>query len=155
MGKVLLFIGAFVGGLGLLALIYLSFLSILNQRTGNPSQQEFLKGTKPGELSGFYKGTASVKTTWKGKEFDSNSKTGINILGDTKKYPFKIYTGKGLQDNVDVLKIDYNIKENPFWVRLILDELVEIAPNKYLGKAMIRVIPGFPFTVLFFSLSKS
>lgn len=155
MGKILQFIGAFVGGLGLLALLYLTFLSLLNQRVGNPSQQAFLKGKKPGELSGFYKGTASVKTTWKGKEFDSSTHMGINVLRDTKKYPFKTYTGIGLQDNIEVLKIDYNIKDNPFWVRLILDELVETAPNKYLGKAMIRIIPGFPFTVLFFNLSKS
>src|SRR3989344_3788857 len=54
----------------------------------------------------------------------------------------------------DVLKIDYNVKGNPFWLRLIVDEIVQIAPNEYLGKMNLKIIPGFPFGILYFELKK-
>ena len=95
--------------------------------------------------------------------------TGINLFYDKKarhntapgssaqveRYPFKTYAGKGLRDKkLDVLKIDYNVDGNPFWLRLIVDEIVEVTPGKYLGKMHIKLIPGFPFTVLYFELKK-
>lgn len=117
--------------------------------------KNFLKGTFPSPLpNGFYKGKVqNLNTKWKGKIFDASSSTGINLFGDKKVYPFKTYKGKGLQDkNLDVLKIDYNISENPFWIRFILDEIVQIAPGKYLGKVLLRLIPNFPFSLGYFKL---
>ena len=34
------------------------------------------------------------------------------------------------------------------------DEIVQIAPNHYLGKLQVRIIPNYPFTLMFFELKK-
>lgn len=122
----------------------------------------FLKGTVPDPLpDGFYKGTVSDREfSWLGKKFDADKLKGINVFDNgsklrNEKYPFIVYSGKGLLNkNLELLKINYNISENPWWIRLILDEIVQVAPNEYLGKAHIRIIPGFPFTITFFKLKK-
>ena len=69
-------------------------------------------------------------------------------------YPFKTYIGKGLQDKkINVIKIDY-AQSDPWWVTYVLDEIVEIGPQTYLGKVHLTIIPGIPFTVGFFRLQK-
>ena len=125
----------------------------------NPLQQEFLKGKLPGELDGLYKGYVSgLETTWQGKKFNSAESAGINLFNDAdvihEKYPFRTYSGRGAQDSIEVLKIDYNLNENPLWLRFIVDELVETSPNKYLGKLNVRLIPGVAFSLGFFNLEK-
>ncbi len=101
-----------------------------------------------------------LKVSWIGKKFHGANATGINLFHDEKggqveKYPFITSTGKGLLDkNLDVLKIQYNVKGNSLWLRFIVDEMVEITPNQYLGKMQITVIPGLPFSVLYFDLKK-
>lgn len=123
-------------------------------------QKKFLEGTLPSRpLEGFYQGRVSIKTNWQGKSFDSSSKTGINVLKNSssqeKKFPFKTYEGEGLQDKkLKVLKIDYDIKQNPFYIRLVLDEIVQVGDNSFLGKANYKLIPGFPFCLGFFELHK-
>ena len=103
---------------------------------------------------GFYKGTVNspFKVTWTGKKFNAASSTGINIFDEngtsTEKYPFKTSV------SVTILNIDYDVPENPFWIRPILDKLVETAPGEYLGKLTMRIIPGYPFTLGFFRLEK-
>ena len=70
----------------------------------------------------------------------------------TERQPFKTYYGNGLRDkNLNVLVLDYDIPENPFWLRYIRDEIVQVAPNQYLGKLHLRVI-GFAFTLGYFEL---
>ncbi len=121
------------------------------------NQKLFLSGKVPDpNPNGFYKGSLDgPKTFWQGKKFDAASSTGINLIGSKEVYPFKTYVAKGLKDkNLDVLKIDYNIPENPFWIRLILDEIVQISPNNYLGKVHLKIIPGLPFTLGYFRLEK-
>lgn len=125
----------------------------------NPLQQEFLKGKVPSNLNGFYKGTVTgVKTNWQGKKFDSTKSASTNIFkeadGNQERYPFKTYTGVGLQDQIEVLKIDYSGNRYPWWLRFILDELVETSPNKYLGKVHIQFLPGWGFTLGYFRLEK-
>ncbi len=125
----------------------------------SPLQQEFVEGKLPTNLDGLYKGSVSgLTTTWQGKKFNSSESAGINLFEDAdginEKYPFKTYSGKGLQDNIEVLKIDYNLGENPIWLRFIVDELVETSPNKYLGKLNVKLIPGVPFSLGFFKLEK-
>jgi hypothetical protein len=121
-------------------------------------QALFLKGTYPDPLlDGPYKGTVKgFSGSWKGKVFESAKQGGINLFEDngteTKKYPFHTYRARGLTDKIEVLKIDYASGENPWWLRPILDELVQVEPGKYLGKMQARIIPGFPFTVTFFRL---
>ena len=55
-----------------------------------------------------------------------------------------------------VLKIDYDLKENPsLTVRRILDELVQIDHNLYLGKAHVHWWGGGWQTVAYFLLRAS
>jgi hypothetical protein len=76
--------------------------------------------------------------SWEGKKINKNNKSGINILlkdGIQKEmFPFKYYSGNGIRDkNMKVLKIDYNLPENSFWLYLILDEVVEVEQGRFLG----------------------
>ena len=132
------------------------------------NQKQFLAGTAPNPTpDGLYSGTVPGHTvSWLGKKFNAASSTGINVFDDGKdtngniiqgeRYPFKTSYVKGSRDkNLDVLAIDYNIATNPFWLRLILDEIVQVAPGQYLGKLEVRIIPRFPFTLAFFELKKS
>lgn len=126
-----------------------------------PNQQEFLRGNLPNpKPDGFYQGSVGFDVSWMGKKFDAQNDAGINVFKDkkgnqTEKYPFKTWVGKGLFDPYSfVLKIDYDVKGNPFWVRWILDEIVQVGPNEYLGKVQLRIIPSFPFSVLYFELKK-
>jgi len=145
----------------ILSLIILGFF--YTRKTQNSGNQEiFLKGIVPSPLpEGIYKGSIGKhKVSWLGKAFNSQALSGINMFVDssgklTEKYPFKIYIGRGLLDkNLTVLKIDYNIASNPLWVRIILDEIVQISENVYLGKVILKIIPGFPFSVGYFELTK-
>ncbi len=125
----------------------------------SPLQADFLKGKVPSNMDGFYKGTVTtIKTNWQGKKLDASNSAGINIFkeadGNQERYPFKTYTGKGLIDNRDVLKIDYSDNKDPWWLKFILDELVETSPNKYLGKVHIKIFPGIGFSLSYFQLEK-
>lgn len=141
-------------------LIILFFVLVLNtlriQR--NSQQSTFLKGSIPHSMpDGFLKGSAFYTGPWKGKKFNATERTGINILHwgshETEEFPFKTYVGKGIKDtSLDVIKIDYNIPENPVWLHPILDEIVETAPGEFLGKMHIRLPFGFAFSVVYFSL---
>jgi hypothetical protein len=132
-------------------------------------QQAYIKGTLPKSApEGFLKGTpvgivleTVVKfVPWQGKKFDSKAHTGINIIGQkdgtTKnQFPFKTWEGKGARDaTLSVFKIDYDIAENAFWLRTILDEVVEVAPGQFLGKMQIIPFNGVAFTLGFFQLKK-
>ena len=133
---------------------------ITSIRKSQAEQFLFTKGTYPDpELNGNYKGSAEAQANWIGKSFDSKNNTGINRfsegLVEEKRIEFKTYQGKGLMDpDVDVLKIDYNIEENPFYIKWILDEIVQVSPGKYLGKVHLRLIPFLPITIMYFELEK-
>ncbi|MDP3724391.1 MAG: hypothetical protein Q8R11_02025 [bacterium] len=125
------------------------------------NQKLFVGGEAPTPApDGLYNGNVpGRKVSWLGKKFNAATQTGINVFDDGngvrgERYPFKTEEKKGVHDGVTVLAIDYNIPENPFWLRPILDEIVQVAPDKYLGKLHVRIIPGFPFTLAYFELSK-
>lgn len=143
----------------LLAILLGLFRTIQIQH--KPQQKEFVSGIVPKELpNGLYRGTVSgLNTTWEGKRFDASNSSGINVFRNgndrDEKYPFKTYVGEGIQDkNLKVVKIDYSANKNPWWLRYILDEVVEVAPGKYLGKVHVTIIPGLPFSVGYFRLEK-
>ncbi len=126
-----------------------------------PNYKEFLQGKLPNpKPDGFYHGDTGFNTSWIGKKFDAPGAKGVNIFKNKKgqeveKYSFVTSVGKGLfSDAMFVLKIDYNVKGNPFWIRCILDEIVQVHPNEYLGNMQLRIIPGFPFSILYFQLKK-
>ena len=126
------------------------------------NQTVFFEGTVPQPApDGLYSGSIEgPKVSWLGKKFNAASSAGINVFDDGngkqgERYPFKTAYGKGLRDmHIDVLTIDYNTPDNPFWMHPILDEIVQIGPDKYLGKLHVRLIPGHPFTLSYFELSK-
>ena len=150
----------------------------------SPYQQMFVEGRVPDPPpDGFYPGEAHVlldkKVPWLGKQFDSQANLGFNIFtpmgaklvkilsplyhkssvngeGNTRAYYFKTYVGKGKKDvGTDVFKLDYDSPENPFWIRIILDEIVEIAPHQYLGKIHLKLLPGFFATIGYFGLQQA
>jgi hypothetical protein len=114
---------------------------------------------------------------WLGKRFDPDTRTGINTLTGSARWPAKLlwplystreaplgrsafgfntYVEAGrLDPSVDVLVIDYAaVESNPrLLIRSIRDELVEIVPGANLGKMLVSV-PGrrVPFPALYFAL---
>ena len=142
--------------IGILALILLLGCARTIMLQYGDTQHEFLAGKAvmpqglwPGVLPGY-------TTSWQGKKFTGD--TGINVFSRDGKnvdvYPFKTYIARGAVDPIDVVKIDYNTKGNPFWLRLILDEVVQVKPNEYLGKLQLRLVPGLPITLLYFRLER-
>lgn len=113
---------------------------------------------------------------WLGKSWSANSQTGVNIItggslrllrpvipggqaelradGSFAAVPFKTWIGPGAMDpDREVLKIDYAIPENKPAVRTILDEQVEIVPDVYLGKALMKVRGKYRFLLFFANCS--
>ena len=107
---------------------------------------------------------AGLWMPWLGKSFDGATNTGINrfrqtagtrwwmrvlfpshtpalIAGDLMEaFPFRNAAGPGEVDqDVQVLKIDYDFEANPALIRRVLDELVEVGPGVYLGKILFRL----------------
>lgn len=144
---------------------FLFFIIVLSNRSSqvqnSATQKEFLKGKVPSAApNGFYKGSVGgLKTPWQGKKFNAVNSTGVNILkkdgNNAEAFPFKTYVGKGIADKkLDVFKIDYSSNRKPWWIKFVLDEVVETSPGHLLGKAHLTFIPDFPFTVGFFKLER-
>jgi hypothetical protein len=105
---------------------------------------------------------ASLWMPWLGKRFDAETQTGDNVMLPSARLPsklfwpsyqfrrlsddcyaafrFRTYSGAGALDQESrVLKIDYDWDENPsLLIRDILDELVQVVPDVYFGKALLR-----------------
>lgn len=126
-----------------------------------PEQAEFTKGVADlSELDGDYDGIAQgYSGSWQGKTIYKQEKSGINrfLYGEKleQKYPFTLFTQKALRDSgKDVIVLDYNQPGNPWWLKYIVDEMVEVSPQHYLGKVHVRITPGLVFTLGYFSLTK-
>lgn len=149
--KIILFLVIFVGGIS---------YGLTKLTPKLPQQASFAAGKLPDpKLDGDYKGSALFTGPWKGKTFNSKKQTGENLVFNNgkvvKMFPFKSYEGNGIHDpKVKVLDLDYNISGNPFYIKPILDEVVQTNKNHYLGKLNLRLIPNHPFTLGFFTLEK-
>lgn len=129
----------------------------LHRRTQTSGlQSDFLAGTIPLTLpDGLYQGTVNLKTSWLGKRFDRDNQTGINILQDRDAFPFKTSVGPGNVDpKLQVVKIDYNVPANPFYLRPIMDEIVETKSGHFLGKLQLRLLPGVSIALGYFTLDQ-
>ena len=114
-------------------------------------------------LTEFFQSITAAWMPWLGKTFDASHEQGDNIFtqdsyplarffnpfyrgftsdkpGTYRGFAFRTSMAPGLMDTDRmVLKIDYDLKQNPaLTVRRILDELVQIDENHYLGKAHVR-----------------
>lgn len=115
---------------------------------------------------------------WKGKFFDAAQSRGDNIFtrdslllahifwplyrgykGESaeryRAFTFQTNLAPGLTDpDRQVLKLDYNLEGNPsLSVRRVLDELVQVEPALYLGKAHLKWWWGKWQLVAYFSLA--
>lgn len=163
---------------------WLVFWTLVSFLVGKSAyHKQFIAGKIPENApDGFYKGTAHIlfdkQTPWLGKSFDRSNRLGFNIFtpvgakilkitapfykrysvneeGNTLAFYFQTRTEPGIKDkDLDVIKLDYDSTENPFRIRLILDEIVETAPQEYIGKIHLKVFPGFFCTIGYFSLRK-
>jgi hypothetical protein len=77
---------------------------------------------------------------WRGKSFaplDRASGRGINrVVSDrVRVFPFETFIGRSRAGDFDALQLNYDLPENPFFIRAIKDELREISAGVYLGQA--------------------
>jgi hypothetical protein len=103
---------------------------------------------------------ASPSFVWGGKSFTSTSATsgtGINrihlpgLLGDQALFPFRTSVAPSDVDGAPTIVLDYDLPENPPWIRRVHDELREVGPGLFLGPAMVKGREG-KTTVLWFAL---
>jgi hypothetical protein len=98
---------------------------------------------------------------WDGKTFLASSDregTGINrvqipnALGKQKLFPFATSFGTSRFDGGPTLVLDYDLPDNPFWIRRIHDEIREVSPGLFLGPAMWKTSSREATTLLWFAL---
>jgi hypothetical protein len=95
---------------------------------------------------------------WRGKSFDAKAELtgdGINrvvLLGD--RYRFELRYGASSLDGERAILLDYDLPENPWFIRVIHDELRQVSPTLFLGPAMLRTKTE-PKLVLFFAIDAS
>lgn len=129
---------------------------------GSRSQQLFRRGRLPSPTpDGFYRGASDLwlARRWVGKMFRAIEGTGVNVLRcrgrEVTAYPFTCHAARGLADpKLEVLALDYGRPDNPWWLRRLVDELVEVAPGKYLGKVHLRLPGGRPWSLAYFWLER-
>lgn len=164
--------------------VWLAFFALVTYLSKTSRRQkEFAAGKLPDPApDGFYRGSAYLlgggPVPWLGKSFEPGTALGFNTFtpkgasllkimtplyklfrinrdGNTDAYYFKTSTGPGFRDReIETFKLDYNSPENPFLIRIILDEIVETAPKEYLGKVHMKVFPGYYATIGYFGLRK-
>lgn len=82
---------------------------------------------------------------WRGKVFHASEGVvgGFNRIGvgtfEYLRYRFYVTAEKSAFDNREVILINHDVPENPYWVRIFHDELVEIAPKLYLASSHLKV----------------
>ena len=115
------------------------------------------RGLLAGRLRRF---AGSKSFLWAGKSFEASSDRsgrGINrinapgVLGRQNLFPFETRFDASAVDGKDAIVLDYDLGENPPYIRKIHDEIREVAPGVYLGPAMWKRAAG-PATVLWFAL---
>jgi hypothetical protein len=114
---------------------------------------------------------------WKGKSFDIETCTGENVLthggarvgkalfpwykglthDDGRVLGFQFRMGYGpsrINSDQDVMRIDYDLQDNPPLVRRLIDELVVIGEGYYLGRSLLLRAPHKVQCLGYFTLSE-
>jgi len=95
---------------------------------------------------------------WAGKSFHADNETtgmGINrvkLAGTRRWFPFATRVGSSILDDAPAVILDYDQPENPAPIRMIHDEIREVAPKLFLGPAALKRGNARPVTVLWFAL---
>jgi hypothetical protein len=93
---------------------------------------------------------------WGGKSFTSRGTQrgdGINrvrVLGDL--FRFETHVGPSKVDGKPCLILDYDLPQNPWFIRKIHDELRQVSPRSFLGPAMWKMRSGAKL-VLYFAIA--
>jgi len=134
----------------------------------DPLPEGFMPGRLLGmsvqpQLDGVVRRIAALWMPWQGKVFDPDTMTGVNRFLPNVRIPMKVVFPKHVPEettafkveafpfrnriapgavdpDIETFKIDYDFEANPdFLIRRILDEVVQIAPGRLLGKILFRV----------------
>ena len=94
---------------------------------------------------------------WRGKSFSPMGEDrgeGINrvVRDRIRLYRFETYVGRSRAGDFDCVQLNYDLPENPFFIRPVKDEIREIAPKLYLGQAYLQ-LKAKTHLVLYFGLS--
>ncbi len=95
---------------------------------------------------------------WAGKSFHHDNETtgtGINrvkLLGNRRLFPFATRVGPSALDDEPTVILDYDQRENPLPIRIIHDEVREVAPKLFLGPACAKRRSGKPLLVMWFAV---
>lgn len=116
----------------------------------------------PGDLNGIADGVIldprwfEHLRLWRGKVFSaegSESGHGINRLGvgpfEFQRYPFKVRRTRSAFSNRQIVLLDHDLSENPHWVRIYHDELVEMHPGLYLACSHLKKKGKFHYASYF------
>ena len=124
--------------------------------TISANEQVFAAGTLPEYIpNGQYVGkTDMIIPFWEGQSFNAKTQTGINNFRFTQIYRFGISVGTSLTNpKLSVITLDYNKPYTTLPLRPFLAELVQTKDGTFLGKLYLRIIPGHPFILGFYTLS--
>ena len=94
---------------------------------------------------------------WRGKSFHflgGGVGEGINrVFRDTIRwFRFTTSVGPSKAGSFDAVQLDYNNPKNPWFIRMIKDEIREVRAGLYLGQAYLRTRRGHTL-VLYFALA--
>ncbi len=109
----------------------------------------------PAILRGY---AASGLFPWQGKTFRTLGEgrgEGLNrVLGNRFSwFRFATSVGKSRAGDFDAVHLDYDKPENPYFIRIIKDEVREVAPGLWLGLAYVRLFGSYRLW-LYFGLAK-
>jgi hypothetical protein len=95
---------------------------------------------------------------WRGKSFAASSEdrgTGINrvFVDRLRLFRFETFIGTSRAGDFDAMQLDYDNRDNPFFIRAIKDEIRELAPGLYLGQAYVQIGASAPKLALYFGLT--
>jgi hypothetical protein len=115
-----------------------------------------------GPIAGWLRRFAGSRAfLWSGKTFEAASARkgrGINriqapgVLGRQNLFPFETRIDASEIDGKDTVVLDYDLGENPAYIRRVHDEIREVSPGVFLGPAMWKTKTR-PVTVLWFALA--
>jgi hypothetical protein len=98
-----------------------------------------------GRAAGFVRSFASSsRFPWRGKSFTPSGPLrgdGINrVVSDRwRLYRFETFISRSRAGDFDALQLDYDNRDNPFFIRAIKDEMRELASGLWLGQAYLQL----------------
>ncbi len=93
---------------------------------------------------------------WGGKTFEGQGRGGhginrVHLGGRHALFPFLLRREASVIDGQPCVMLDYDLTDNPWAIRKILDEVREVAPGLLLGPALLKTATK-PVLVLWFAL---